>query len=490
MFEINARQLCRQTAAALRRERATLADVPEARLAEWAGLGFDAIWVMGVWATGPVGREVSATDPAFASHHGASLPDWQPEDVTGSPYAIADYTVSEEFGGPDALARLRRKLADAGLRLVLDFVPNHTARDHSWVDGHPESYIAGSDRDLEAHPENFARLPDGRVLAFGRDPYFPGWRDTFQLDYRRAGVRARLVDTLQSIADQCDGVRCDMAMLVLNDVFERTWGRLPDGDAEGEFWADAIDAVRALHPGFRFIAEAYWGLEERLRLLGFDFTYNKGAYDAIVHRDLAGLRHALNQRGAMAGSVEFLENHDEPRAATALPDRGYRHAATVLLAGLPGVRLLHDGQLEARRRHHSVHLGRRFDEPPDEEERDLFDRLLEAVAGSSIGAEGADWQMLDSGRTWAEDDSSTNIFGLLWQAPDGRRDLVVANLAGRQSEANLPIRFQGVAGRSWSLSDRLSNAEYVRDGSVMCGEGLFVRLHPYEAQIFEMTRAG
>jgi glycosidase len=488
MFEINARQLLQQTAAALDRDTATLADVPDDRIAEWAGLGFTAVWVMGVWATGAAGRQTSATDPAFTTHHAAALPDWTPEDVTGSPYAVADYIVPEEFGGPQALATLRRRLADAGLALILDFVPNHTAPDHPWVRQHPECFVAGSERDLETHPENFLRTGDGRILAFGRDPYFDGWRDTVQLDYRRAATRGRMVDTLQAIADQCDGVRCDMAMLVLSDVFQRTWGKLADGDAEGEFWADAIDAVRALHPGFRFIAEAYWGLEERLRLLGFDFTYNKGVYDAIVHHDLAGLRHQLVQRGAMAGSLQFLENHDEPRAATALADRGYRHAATVLLSALPGVRMIHDGQMEARRRQHSVHLGRRFEERPDQDERAVFEDLLGAVAASAIGK--GDWQLLDSNRTWAEDDSYLAIFALLWQSPDGRRDLVVVNLAAHQSEANLPVRFQGVAGRAWRLADRLSDADYVRDGSAMCGEGLFVRLYPYEAQIFEMTRAG
>ena len=488
IFEINARQLLRQTAATLGHEQVSLADVPPARVAKWASLGVHAVWVMGIWSTGAVGREISATDPAFASHHGASLPDWTEADVAGSPYAVTDYAAAAEFGGPQALAALRRLLADAGLSLILDFVPNHTARDHRWIDEVPDMYVAGSDRDAEAHAENYVRLPDGRTVAFGRDPYFPGWRDTFQLDYRRATTRTRMLDTLQSIADQCDGVRCDMAMLVLSDVFERTWGKLPEGHADGEFWADAIDAVRARYPDFRFIAEAYWGLEERLRLLGFDYTYNKSVYDSLVRRDFGGLRHQLGQRSALVGSLQFLENHDEPRAAAAFPDSGYRNAATVLLAALPGVRLLHDGQMEALRRRHSVHLGRRFAELPDMEEQAFFDRLLTAVAASSIGR--GDWHLLESARTWAEDESHRSIFALLWQSSDGCRDLIVVNLAPHQSEANLPIRFQGIASRAGRLKDRLSDADYGRDGSAMCGEGLFVRLLPFEAQIFEITRAG
>ena len=484
LFQINTRQLVRRVGDGLGRS-ATLADVPDSLIAQWAELGYEAVWLMGAWTTGDVGRHVSATDPMFTAHHGGVLPDWTEADVVGSPYAVADYRVSPDFGGPEAMAGLRQRLAAAGLSLILDFVPNHTARDHGWVGTHPDGYVHGPAVLAHEQPHAYAEIGD-RAIAFGRDPFFPSWKDTFQLDYRSPSTRQRMVDTLLSIADQCDGVRCDMAMLVLSDVFERTWG--PSGaGAEGEFWAQAIDAVHDRHPGFRFMAEAYWGLEGRLRLLGFDFTYNKEVYDDFVDRNLHGLRHHLSHPESLSGSVQFLENHDEPRAASALPDPGFRRAATALMVALPGVRLIHDGQSEARRTRHSIHLRRRLDEAVDGDEQAFFDALLPAVEASAIGR--GRWQVLESWPTWAQDDSHQSIFAILWDADDGGRDLVVVNLASGTSEANLPIRFTGVAGRSWSIDDRLSDERYVRDGSAMSSDGLFVRLRPYQAQIFAMSLA-
>ena len=484
LFQVNARQLVRETGAALGRS-ATLADVPAEAIARWSAQGFDAVWVMGVWETGEVGRHLSATDPAFAAYHADALPDWTEADVCGSPYAVAAYRVSPDFGGDAALADLRRRLADAGLALVLDFVPNHTARDHGWVAADPDLYVHGPLDLAERQPDAYGAAGD-RAIAMGRDPYFPAWKDTYQLDYRRPATRARMIETLLSIAERCDGVRCDMAMLVLSDIFARTWG-WQDGTPSEEFWAEAIDAVRASHTGFTFMAEAYWGLEDRLRLLGFDHTYHKEIYDTLVHRDLASLRGHLSWAEGLAGSVHFLENHDEPRAATALPDPAYRRAATALLCALPGVRLIHDGQMVARRRRHSIHLSRRMDEAADGDEAAFFDRLLGAVAASAIGH--GTWQVIESRRTWAEADTQWAIVAILWQTADGARDLMVVNLADHDSEASLPLRFQGIAGRSWRLADRLSDEVHVRDGNAMSTDGLFVRLTPYRAQIFALDRA-
>ena len=483
LFQINTRQLVRQVGEGLGRP-ATLADVPDGLIARWAELGYEAVWLMGAWTTGEEGRRISATDPMFTAHHGGVLPDWTEADVIGSPYAVADYRISPDFGGPEAMADLRRRLAAAGLSLILDFVPNHTARDHAWVTEHPEGYVHGSAVLAHEQPHAYAQVDD-RAIAFGRDPNFPSWKDTFQLDYRVAATRDRMIETLLSIAGQCDGVRCDMAMLVLSDVFEHTWGPTDSG-VDGEFWARAIDAVHDRHPGFRFMAEAYWGLEGQLRLLGFDFTYNKEVYDDLVDRNLPELRHHLSNQETLAGSLQFLENHDEPRAASAVPDPGYRRAATALMVALPGVRLLHDGQSDARRTRHSIHLCRRVDEALDADEQAFFDTLLTAVEASAIGR--GRWQVLESWPTWAEDNSHRSIFAILWDADDGGRDLVVVNLASGTSEANLPIRFTGIAGRSWALDDRLSEEHYVRDGTAMSSDGLFVRLRPYQAQVFAMSQ--
>jgi hypothetical protein len=83
-------------------------------------------------------------------------------------------------------------------------------------------FVSGTKADLEKDPTSFVEI-DGRVLANGRDPYFPAWPDVVQLNAFAPVLRAEVIDTLNDIAEQCDGVRCDMAMLVMNDVFVRTW---------------------------------------------------------------------------------------------------------------------------------------------------------------------------------------------------------------------------------------------------------------------------
>ena len=69
------------------------------------------------------------------------------------------------------------------------------------------------------------------MIANGRDPYFPAWPDVAQLNAFSPSLRTAVIDTLQQIAEQCDGVRCDMAMLVMNDTFARTWGARAGGAA-------------------------------------------------------------------------------------------------------------------------------------------------------------------------------------------------------------------------------------------------------------------
>ena len=484
LLEVNTRQLLRRLGGG--GGRATLADVPDDLIAEWAAWGYNAVWLMGIWTTGSIGRELSATHPAFAQHHDRDLPDWTPADVCGSPYAVQAYSMDPSFGDDAALGDLRRRLNRAGLKLILDYVPNHTARDHAWTVERPELYVTGSDADADEQPDRFVRQ-NGRVVAYGRDPYFPGWIDTLQLDYRKAVTRDSMIDTLYAVAARCDGVRCDMAMLVLRDIFLQTWGGTWEGSRE-EFWAEAISGVRARRPDFLFIAEAYWGLEDWLQLLDFDFTYDKALYDHLVARDMVGLRRRLESPIPGHGrSLHFLENHDEPRAAAAIPDAPYRRAAMALLTCLPGICLIHDGQTAALRYRHSIHLVRRQPEAADEDETAFYARLMRAVEGSAVRR--GEWVLLQSRPTWAGDDSHHDVFGMLWDAPGGRRSLAVVNLAGGHSEAHLPLRFFGIAGRDWQLSDRLSPETYRRNGDDMAGTGLFVRLKSYQAQIFDIVPA-
>jgi hypothetical protein len=209
----------------------SLDDWPDREWDQLAKQGFHWLWLLGVWQTGAAGQQISRTHPAWQEGFKACLPDLTESDICGSCFAITHYRVASKLGGNSALQRVRQKLNERGLRLMLDFVPNHTALDHPWVKTHPDFFIHGTQENLEQEPQNFVALESNsldlnkQILAYGRDPYFDGWPDTLQLDYSNPDLQMAKQGELIKIAELCDGVRCDMAMLVLPEMFERTWGR-------------------------------------------------------------------------------------------------------------------------------------------------------------------------------------------------------------------------------------------------------------------------
>lgn len=327
--------------------------------------GFQSLWLMGLWEVGPRVRAISR-------NYG--------EDFQGSPYAIYDYKVSQDVGTEadlDALIALAHRI---GMKIIVDFVPNHMGIDSAWLNSHPEFFLhklaaPGDERltDEEllqkypsyfpyrtpAYPEDGQRVPKLILVAYGRDPYFYPWIDTAQLDYARPELRAHLIQMLCQMARRVDGVRCDMAMLVLKEqVKAHRHPHMPREQFERlmphEFWSEAIQAVKRVNPQFTFIAETYWSMEGQLQLLGFDYTYNKPLYEALCHAlhvgHAEGLMNFLRSLGNeyLSRSVHFLENHDEERAMNAFGEDRQR-AAAVVLSTLPGVALVHQGQMEGWR---------------------------------------------------------------------------------------------------------------------------------------------
>jgi alpha amylase-like protein len=493
LYQINTRAWMHELGIALGRP-ATLADIPDAELDLIAARGFDWVWPLGVWQTGEAGRQVSLHEPSWQREYRELLADVNDADVCGSPFAVREYAVSRDFGGPRALARLRERLAGRGVGLILDFVPNHTALDHPWVRTHPEFYVQGTSEDHAREPGNFARVEsrDGtRVLAHGRDPYFPGWPDTLQLNYRHAGLRAAMLDVLQSVAEQCDGVRCDMAMLVLPDIVLRTWGERAqpaDGGSpvDTSFWSEAISAVRARQPEFVFLAEAYWDLEWRLQQEGFDYTYDKRLYDRLREQDAADV---VGHLGADAGyqrrSMRFLENHDEPRAAATFPPEVHP-AAAVLGLLLPGLRLLHDGQVTGRRLRTSNHLRRRAPEPVDRELEGLYHRLLACMQRPEV--RDGQWQLLRAHPPWEGNQTCQQVIAYRWQSAEHL--LVVAvNYGPQRAQCYLPLGDLPPGG-SVRLHDLMhARVTYERSAADLARPGLYLDVPSWRAHVFEVEPA-
>ena len=449
---------------------ATLADVPGAEWDALAGLPVDAVWLMGVWQRSPIGRAIALGLPELLDGYRAALPDLHEDDVLGSPYCVRDYVVDERFGGPTGLAAARDQLRQRGIALILDFVPNHVAADHPWVTDRPECLLAGCEDDLALHPKEFMGIAGG-VYAKGRDPYFEPWQDVLQLNAFSPELRHAAVETLTAIGDQCDGVRCDMAMLMANEVFARTWGDRAGAVPDPDYWPGVIARAKQTHPDFLFMAEVYWDMEWTLQQQGFDLCYDKRLYDRLVHDSPESVcGHLRGDADYQERLVRFIENHDEPRAASTFGSPRER-AAAVVMSTLPGARLYHHGQLHGARTHVPIQLGREPDEPVDSDLYAFYRRLLRAIAEAKIGS--GDWCLCECRPT--SGDSHRQLVAWSWSRPEGRH-LVVVNLSPARAEGCVRLPWDDLAGRTWSFADRLGDDRVNHSGATLDTDGFCVAL--------------
>jgi glycosidase len=428
LYELNARHWLYELSSQAGRQ-VTLSDVPESEFLQWTRLGFTHIWLMGVWKCGPI-------IDAGRDHWAKLLPDFQDEDVVPSPYAVTAYIVKEQLGGPAAMEKFREHLHQHGLKLVLDFVPNHTSSIHEWTKHRPELYVHAREQRRETFRSG------KNWIAHGKDPYFAAWIDTAQLDCRNPDTRAAMTGELLKVSEMCDGVRCDMSMLLLSDVFARTWNEFPSQHRlESEFWAEAITRVKQRRPQFLFLAEAYWDLEQRLLDLGFDFAYDKRVYDHLIAHDVYALSQHLRSKSItfLNRATHFLENHDEERIASRLNLQEHCAAALLTLC-LPGMRLLHQGQLTGARLRASVHLKRRAAETTNPELTAFYEGLLLVLRDSAIGK--GEFRLIDN--------TATGVFALQWRFTPHKFDLALVNCGTTVAMFDLKLD-EG----AWTINDLL-----------------------------------
>ena len=460
----------------------TLANVPDAEWDAITAWSPDAVWLMGVWERSARGREIAVTNESLLTSCREALPDLTLDDMVGSPYCVGRYRVDEHLGGPEALAGARQLLAKRGARLILDLVPNHVAPDHLWVREHPDYFIQGTPEDFISSPQAFLKVGDHN-LAYGRDPYFPPWPDVLQINAFSPGLRQALTDTLLSMASQCDGVRCDMAMLLINRIFQQTWGERAGALPAREFWDELIPAVKAKYPEFLMIAEAYWDLEWELQQQGFDYCYDKRLYDRLRHASADAVRqHLLADLSYQERLVRFIENHDEIRAAAAFKDRKAR-AVAVTIATLPGASLFHEGQFEGRRIRLPVFLNRRPPESVDSDVQNFYHTLLAAVA-HPVFKKGA-WGLCDC-YGWPDNQSYLYLVAWGWRLGEERR-LIIVNLSEVRSQARVLLPWEDLTERTWRLTDLLTGEIYERDGLELRQPGLFVDLEGWGFHFFRVA---
>jgi hypothetical protein len=453
------------------RKSVDLATVPEQEWDAIASHGFDAVWFMGVWERSPAGIAIANQNKGLLEDFRRALPDYRSEDNVGSPYCVRQYVVDEHLGGPKGLAIARKALAKRSIRLILDFVPNHVAPDHPWVIEHPEYFIRGNGDDLTRDPASFFEV-GGNVFACGKDPYFPAWPDVLQLNTFQPGLRQAVIDTVAEIAQQCDGIRCDMAMLVLNNIFERTWGARAGQKPDNDYWRTVIPAIKAQWPEFRFMAEAYWDLEWELQHQGFSYCYDKRLYDRIEHDNAESIRmHLAAELSYQERLVRFIENHDEPRAASVFSPAKER-AAAVTIATIPGAKLFHEGQFEGKKVRLPVFLSRRPVETVDPDLHAFYSIILKVSTNECL--QKGEWRLCE--RTgWPDNASYQNLVAWCWRY-DREYYLIVVNLSESAAQGMVPLPWDEIKGRSWQMTDLFTEKEYERNGDEMYNQGLYVDL--------------
>jgi hypothetical protein len=481
LYQINTRVWLTELSQPMHRH-ATLDDIPDQELDRIAGMGFDWIWFLSVWTTGVLGQKISRENPDWRRDFENTLPDLKEEDIVGSGFAIAAYTVHPDLGGDEALKRLRNRLRERGIKLMLDFVPNHMGPDHPWVEQYPDYFITGTESDLENNPQNYTlikRKQGDMVFGFGRDPYFSGWPDTVQLDYSNPATVEAMTNELVRISGQCDGVRCDMAMLILTDIFEKTWGR-----KALSFWPEVIKSIHDSTPAFCFMAEVYWEMEWAMQQQGFDYAYDKRLYDRLEEGHSRAVReHFYAGPGYQDKLARFLENHDEPRAALTFEQKEHEAAAVITFLS-PGLRLFHQGQFEGRLKRISPHLVRAPQEPVNENLQFFYTKLLSIIKNPLF--RNGWWELLECLPAWEGNGTWDSFVVFAWEDSDGRRAMVSVNYSTHDSQCFVHLPFTYLAGSTVRFSDMMSPVFYDRDSNGLSSQGIYLDLPAWGYYIFEI----
>jgi hypothetical protein len=299
-----------------------------------------------------------------------------------------------------------------------------------------------------------------------------------------------MIQELLNLSDLADGVRCDMAMLLLPEIIQRTWGThsLPaDGSApvDASFWPEAISRVKAKNPQFLFMAEVYWGLELKLIQQGFDYAYDKSLYDLLFSRDVALVRAHLKADPAyLKRLVHFLENHDEPRAAAKFPIPVHQ-AAAVITYFLPGLRFFHEGQLEGRRIQVPMQLGRRPAESVEPILQEFYAKLLTCLKRPEL-REGR-WQLREVHPAKAGGFPSDRFLAFWWEGTPGQRLLITVNYGPTRGQGHVDLSGADLGGNRVSFADLMSEAVYEGDGPDLLSRGLYLDLPAWGFYVFALT---
>lgn len=474
LLEITTRPYLYKLAQKLGKSKITIRDIPDSEFDSWKDKGFDWVWFMGVWQVGTLGVEHDKTDSGCISGYNYNCPGWTTDDVIGSPYAIVSYDVNVEIGTEADLIWVRQQLKSRGMKLMLDFVPNHSAIDSPLVAEKPEYYIR-----KPSGVTNSERFSDAG-FAYGCALWNAPWTDTYQYNYFNTEFRAHQINVLKKIASLADGARCDMSHVVLRDDFYNYWK--DELEAYGyskidkEFWEEATQAVKAEYPDFKFLAESYCDNEAKLVSLGFDYAYDKIPYDKLTYKDPAGFIQQIWNRDAEYKShmCFFTENHDEKRAVSNFfGNYNAANAAAAALLTLPGMRFFNQDQWLGPTYKIDVHLRRAPDEEPNQVCVQFYDKLF-TILKMNCMRNGVFTQLNCNGASISA-----------WKYVLGDERVLVTVNFGDSTMGGSIVLDDAPDGDNIEVKELIADVTYYRKGSELRSSGLYVILDQYQVQIFK-----
>lgn len=481
LYEINTRVWIKQFG-----KDAKLHSVPSSVWQELANKGMDYVWLMGIWKTNESVIDKYCFEEGLIEDYNRALSDWKREDVIGSPYSIDKYEPNPGLMGLGNLQRLRDTLHSFDLKLILDFVPNHFSADTTLISTHPNIFLEANFDMFKKDPHTFfvSFQNPKKVFAHGRDPFFPAWQDTIQVNYFNPEAREFMIKTILDLVNVCDGIRCDMAMLNLNNIFENTWGGVLSkagfDKPEKEFWEIAIQKAKEKRNDFLFIAEAYWDLGWDLQQLGFDYTYDKRLTERLINGYVPEIKsHLRAEEDYQKKLVRFLENHDEERAVSAFGQNKSK-AAAVVTSTLLGMHFFHDGQFEGKKVKLPLQLGRAPIEKINVSIKKFYNTLL-SITKNEIFKKGT-WAFLEALPAWDGDFTYENILIWMWQKESEKR-LIVINYTDSTSRTRIKFNVNEYSDKI-EFHDLLHNKKYLRSKEEIITIGLFIELKSYESHIF------
>ncbi|MFI5226062.1 MAG: alpha-amylase family glycosyl hydrolase, partial [Candidatus Limnocylindrales bacterium] len=506
------------------REIRTLDAIPDEELDRLAARGVTGLWLIGLWERSRASREIKRRrgNP----------------DALASAYALHDYVIAADLGGPAAAASLREKAAARGIRLASDMVPNHMGIDARWVIEHPDWFLSLSAPPFPSYEYTGADLSwDDRVAIVLEDHYWDGsdaavvfkrvdrqtgaerytyhgndgtsfpWNDTAQLDYLRADVREAVIQTILHVARQFPVIRFDAAMVLAKRHIERLWHPLPgrggaipsraehamtkrefDAAIPIEFWREVVDRVAAEAPGTLLLAEAFWLMEGYfVRTLGMHRVYNSAFMNLLRDEENASYRRVMRETlefdpEILGRFVNFMSNPDEKTAVEQFGTGDKHFGVATLMATMPGLPMLGHGQLEGFRERYGMEFSRAaWDESIDEGMLARYEReVVPLLHRRGIFAGSRDFLLFDV----IGDDGGVreDVFAYSNIGPGGERSLVVYN--NRYGGTNGRIRESvGFSGVDPATGERGTRRRSLADGlGIWLGgpdepglDGLFVR---------------